>query len=118
MSYHSLLTDNCDLFHLENEEAVCGKFGIPAEDWQMTLSYPDTPSLRGLACYVIEKNQSLMQEEPNTVIYQSYLVHFPLASDIRLHDKMVWNGVSLKLQHPKMVKNHHIEVMAVRKENL
>ncbi|MGW6161225.1 DUF3599 family protein, partial [Bacillus altitudinis] len=52
------------------------------------------------------------------VIYQSYLVHFPLASDIRLHDKMVWNGISLKLQQPKRVKNHHMEVMAVRKENL
>ena len=118
MSYHSLLTDRCDLFHLEHQEASRGKFGIPADDLQMNLSYPGAPSLTDLACYVIEKNQSLVQEEPNTVIYQSYLVHFPLASDIRLHDKMVWNGVSLKLQQPKIVKNHHIEVMAVRKENL
>ncbi|MDR0125291.1 MULTISPECIES: YqbH/XkdH family protein [Bacillus] len=118
MSYQSLLTDRCDLYHLEREEAAQGKFGIPAGDLQITLSYSDTPSLRDVSCYVIEKSQSLVQEEPKTVIYQSYLVHFPLASDIRLHDKMVWNGVSLKLQQPKIVKNHHIEVMAVRKENL
>ncbi|MEK4336329.1 MULTISPECIES: YqbH/XkdH family protein [Bacillus] len=118
MSYDSLLTDRCDLFHLENEEAVRGKFGIPAGDLQTDISYPDTPSMRDVSCYVVEKIQSLVQEEPNTVIYQSYLVHFPLASDIRLHDKMVWNGISLKLQQPKRVKNHHMEVMAVRKENL
>ncbi|AOZ89553.1 DUF3599 domain-containing protein [Bacillus xiamenensis] len=118
MSYESLLTDRCDLFHLENEEPVRGKYGIPAGDMQMTPAYPDAPSIRDLACYVVEKNQSLVQEEPNTVIYQSYLVHFPIASDIRLHDKMVWNGISLKLQQPKRVKQHHIEVMAVRKENL
>lgn len=118
MSYHSLLTDRCDLFHLEKQEAMHSKFGIPTGDLQMTLSYSEVPSLRDLACYIIEKSQSLVQEEPNTVIYQSYLVHFPLGSDVRLQDKMVWNGVSLKLQQPKIVKNHHIEVMAVRKENV
>ncbi|OLP64071.1 Phage-like element PBSX protein XkdH [Bacillus pumilus] len=118
MSYHSLLTDRCDLFHLEEERPVNSKFGIPVGDLQMTQAYPLAPSSKDLACYVIEKNQSLVQEEPNTVIYQTYLVHFPLASDIRLHDKIVWNGVSLKLHQPKIVKNHHIEVMAVRKENL
>lgn len=55
MSYDSLLTDRCDLFHLENEEAVRGKFGIPAGDLQTDLTYPDTPSMRDVACYVVEK---------------------------------------------------------------
>ena len=78
MSYEALLTDRCDLFHLEEQQAVKSKFGIPTGDLQKVLSYPETPHAKNLTCYVIEKNQSIVQEEPNTVIYQSYLVHFPM----------------------------------------
>lgn len=62
MSYQSLLTDRCDLFHLEHKESARGKFGIPADDLQMTLSYPDAPSLTDLACYVIEKTSHLCKK--------------------------------------------------------
>ncbi|WP_144514926.1 DUF3599 family protein, partial [Bacillus pumilus] len=51
-------------------------------------------------------------------IHQSYLVHFPITADVRVNDKVVWEGVTLKLQKPRQIKNHHIEVVAMRSESL
>ncbi|MEC0714386.1 DUF3599 family protein, partial [Bacillus haynesii] len=47
-----------------------------------------------------------------------FLVHFPASADIRLNDKGIWEGTSYKLQKPRKVKNHHIEVTAVRSDDL
>ncbi|MGE6629838.1 YqbH/XkdH family protein [Bacillus sp. NPDC077027] len=118
MSYQSLLTDRCDIYHLQEKSAVASKFGVPATDIQSTFTYPDEPDVKQQSCYFTEKSQTLIQQEPNTTIYQSYLVHFPASADIRIHDKIVWDGLTMTLQKPKKLKNHHLEVMAIRSENL
>lgn len=67
---------------------------------------------------ILRKNQSIVQQDPEKVIYHSYLAHFPADADVRLHDLAVWNGVSYTLQQPRNIKGHHLEVLAVRDEKL
>ncbi|APT47391.1 DUF3599 family protein [Bacillus safensis] len=118
MSYQSLLTDRCDLFHLQEEQAAGNHFGIPVQDAQPLFSYPEEPDQVDQACYFTERNQNITQQEPNATIHQSYLVHFPITADVRVNDKVVWEGIALKLQKPRKIKNHHIEVVAMRSESL
>ncbi|MGK9391316.1 DUF3599 family protein [Bacillus sp. RK1064] len=118
MSYQSLLTDRCDIYHLQEEQKTGNLYGIPVQDAQPVFSYPDEPDQVAQPCYFTEKNQSITQQEPNATIHQSYLVHFPGNTDVRLNDKVVWEGVTLKLQKPRRIKNHHIEVVAMRSESL
>lgn len=116
MSYRKLLTDRCDVYHLK-AEGTTGKYGVPGEDKQY---YSDTPDLTDVPCYFTERGQAqaISQGEPNTVVTQSFLVHFLPTEDIRLKDKVVFSGAVFELQTPRKVKNHHWEVMAVRNESL
>ncbi|MGP3738412.1 DUF3599 family protein [Bacillus sp. 4A_MP2] len=118
MSYQSLLTDRCDIYHLQTEQLSKDRYGIPVQDAQPLFSYPDEPDEPDQACYFTERNQNITQQEPNATIHQSYLVHFPINADVRLNDKVEWEGVTLKLQKPRRIKNHHIEVVAMRNESL
>ncbi|KAA6450350.1 DUF3599 family protein [Bacillus swezeyi] len=118
MSYSRLLTHRCDIYHLKEEQPAESRYGVPVQDGQPEFSYPDEPDILEQACYFTEKNQTVVQQEPNTLIVQTLLVHFPIFADIRLNDKVTWEGASYKLQKPKKIKNHHIEVTAVRSENL
>ncbi|AGG62011.1 YqbH/XkdH family protein [Bacillus subtilis] len=115
MSYQSLLTHRCDIYHLqEKKENRKQKFGVPVEDVQPVFSYPDEPDIENQPCYFTEKSQSIIQQESNVSIYQSFLVHFPATADIRVNDRAVWDGTAYKLQKPRKIRNHHWEVTAVR----
>lgn len=118
MSYQSLLTDRCDIYHLQTEQLSNNHFGVPVQDAQPVFSYPDEPDQVDQACYFTERNQNITQQEPNATIHQSYLVHFPSNADVRINDKVVWEGITLKLQKSRKIKNHHIEVIAMRSESL
>ncbi|MCY8354612.1 YqbH/XkdH family protein [Bacillus haynesii] len=118
MSYSRLLTHRCDVYHLKEEQPAESRYGVPVQDGQPEFSYSDEPDILDQACYFTEKNQSVVQQEPNTLIVHSFLVHFPASADIRLNDKVIWEGTSYKLQKPRKIKNHHIEVTAVRSDNL
>jgi len=117
MSYRNLLIHRCDIYHLTKKENG-GSWGIPSEDLEEEFSYNDVPDLLNEPCYFTEKNQTITQGDPNPTIIQSFLVHFLPTADIRVNDKVVWNGVEFKLQMPKKIRNHHIEVTAVRSEKL
>lgn len=118
MSYSSLLTDRCDIYHLNEQPNVGGGWGIPGDDSQKEYTYSALPNLEGVRCYVTEKSQYVGAGEPNTKVFREYLVHFLPATDVRMHDKMVWNGEELILQLPRKIKNHHIEVRALRRGSL
>ncbi|BDG48779.1 DUF3599 family protein [Parageobacillus sp. KH3-4] len=119
MSYRNLLIHRCDVYHLTaTNDEPSGSFGVPIEDFQPEYEYPETPDLVNEPCYFTEKNQTIVQGDPNNTIIQSFLIHFLPNADIRVNDKVVWNGVEFILQIPKKIRNHHIEVTAVRRENL
>jgi|GEM_PF-377748 len=123
MSYRNLLIHRCDVYHLTRNESS-GSWGIPGDDMEEEFTYGETPDLINVPCYFAEKsyftrkNQAITQDEPHQTIVQSFLVHFLPSVDIRVNDKVVWNGIEFKLQIPKKIRNHHIEVTAVRRDNL
>lgn len=115
MSYRKLLTDRCDIYHLVESTSSPG-YGLPGEP---VYSYPKEPDLVNIPCYFTERqHQSITQGEPGAEITQSFLVHFLIGTDIRLNDKVFFNGVEYKAQVPKPIKKHHIEVTVVRQGSL
>ena len=114
MSYKKLLTHRCDIYHLKSRETG-GSFGVPGEK---EFYYDDTPDISDVRCYFTERNQSIVQLDPNNMIIKSYSVHFMNGSDIRVNSKVVWDGVSFKSQKPRKIKNHHQEVTMTRNDNL
>ena len=114
MSFRSLLTDKCDIYHLQERTNSPG-YGLPGES---EFEYPETPDLIEVPCKFTEKGQSITQGEPGAEIIYTLGVSFLSDVDVRLNDKLVWNGMELKTQIPRKIKNHHIEVTAIRKGSL
>ncbi|WP_373325628.1 DUF3599 family protein [Sporomusa paucivorans] len=114
MSFRSLLTDKCDIYHLIETTTSPG-YGLPGET---EYSYPDTPDAADVPCKFTEKNQNITQGEPGAEIVHSFDVNFLPDVDVRLNDKLVWNGMEFKAQIPRKIKNHHIEVVVTRKGTL
>lgn len=117
MSYENLLTDTCDIYHLKKQATSKG-WGIPEEDTQKEYFYDDVPDHKDVESYFVESNQTVIQSEPNQVITEVYKVHFLKSTDIRINDKIVWGGASYKARKPRLIKNHHIEVIVTRSDNL
>ncbi|MEN1969019.1 DUF3599 family protein [Lentibacillus sp. N15] len=118
MSYKKLLTDRCDIYHLQAEDTENPTFGVPVEDMQRNHYFPDAPDHKDVHSYFVENNQTVVQAEPNQVITEVYDVHFLKSTDIRLGDKVVWGGIVYKARKPRLIKNHHIEVVVYRSENI
>jgi hypothetical protein len=114
MSFAKMLTDKCNIYHL-NESTSTPGYGIPG-DTQFT--YNDQPDLIDVPCKFTEKSQSITQGEPGAEIVHSFAVSFLISADVRLNDKMIFNGAEFKAQIPHKVKNHHIEVTVIRKGSL
>ncbi|MDT9719131.1 DUF3599 family protein [Paenibacillus sp. ClWae2A] len=114
MSYEDMLTDRCDIYHMQLS-AGPGRFGVPAAP---ELKYGSVPDAIDVSCWFVEKGQSINQAEPNNEILHSFLVHFLPDTDVRVNDKVVWNGVELTLQVPRDLRGHHWEVTATRRANL
>jgi hypothetical protein len=114
MSFARLLTDKCSIHHL-NESTSSPGYGLPG-DTQFT--YNDQPDVIDVPCKFTEKSQSITQGEPGAEIVHSFAVSFLISTDIRLNDKVIFEGAEYKAQIPRKVKNHHIEVTVTRKGSL
>ncbi|MBY8913808.1 YqbH/XkdH family protein [Bacillus sp. YC2] len=114
MSYERLLTDRCDIYHETASVPESGRFGIPAHKLQPVFTYPDTPDEQDVPCCFTEKQQQLIQLEPDHKVYQRFLVHFPITAVLRVNDKIIWENHVYILEVPKKVRNHHWEAIAVR----
>lgn len=114
MSFRSLLTDKCNIYHLQETSSSPG-YGLPGES---KFKYPETPDLFDVPCKFTEKGQTITQGEPGAEIVHSFNVILLPGIDVRLNDKLVWNRMEFKAQIPQKIKNHHIEVAVVRKGKL
>lgn len=114
MSFRQMLSHTCDIYHLERSGRARG-YGLPDEERH---AYPEKPDYEGVACYIVEKSQSLAQGEPGKKRVSSYSATFLIGTDIRVNDKLVFEGTTLKAQVPRKIKNHHIVVTAVCDEYL
>ncbi|OLN21854.1 DUF3599 domain-containing protein [Domibacillus antri] len=118
MSYENLLVHRCDVYRLEAPVPSTGAFGVPVDQIARAPVYDAVPVASGVPCYFTERSQSVVQGEPNQTIFQSYLVHFLAEADIRINDKVVWDNTSFILQKPRLIRDHHKEVTAIRSDNL
>ena len=114
MSFSKMLTDKCNIYHL-NESISSPGYGMPG-DTQFT--YNDQPDLVDVPCKFTEKSQNITQGDPGAEIVHSFAVSFLINADIRLNDKVVFEGAEYKAQIPRKVKKHHIEATVTRKGNL
>lgn len=114
MSYKKLLTDKCDIYHLKSEDTERPTYGVPVDDVQKRQYYSDEPDHEDVKSYFTESSQAIAQAEPNKVITEVYDVHLLKSTDIRLGDKVVWDGVAYVARKPRLIKNHHIEVVVYR----
>lgn len=118
MSYKKLLTDRCDIYRLEEKEVAAPTYGVPASSIVKQKEHEEIPIDQEVHCLFVEKNQSVVQGEPAQALVQSYRVHFLPNADIRLNDKVTWEGDEFILQKPRKIRNHHQEVTAVRSVRL
>lgn len=114
MSYANLLTDRCDIFHLvESKETAA--YGVPGET---DYEYPALPDLQAVPCLFAKESLQVSKDEPGVKIIQSFLVHFFIGTDARFNDKVIFNGYVYRLEVPRNIRNHHIEVRAVKDDSL
>lgn len=114
MSFKSLLTDRCSIYHIVETSTSPG-YGLPGE---AVFNYGELPDLEDMPCKFTEKGLSITQGEPGSEIVHSFAVSFLISADIRLNDKVIFEGAEYKAQIPRKVRNHHIVVTVIRKENL
>lgn len=117
MSFRNMLKDVCDIYHLKAENSSSQPtFGVPVADMQQQYDYPKEPDLSKVPAYFVEKSQSIAQGEPQRQLIQSYKVYFLPDADVRTNDRVVYEGSAFRLQKPRRIRNHHIEVTAVIEE--
>lgn len=114
MSYQSMLIHECDIHHLKTTPGET-KFGVPGEPSQGYIEVPDLLSVR---CFFSKQGMAgraeIVDKTPGQYITEVYLVHFMPTVDVRLNDRVVWDGVEYILQKPRGLRGHHIEVVAIR----
>lgn len=118
MSYKKLLTHRCDVYRLEAQNSAALTYGVDASFIVKKKEHNLVPVATHIPCYFTEKNQSVVQGEPNQALVQSFLVHFLPNADILMNDKVIWDGEEFILQKPRKIRNHHQEVTAVRSARL
>lgn len=116
MSFKKMLIHKCDVYHLQNNNEEV-KFGVPTNTKQ---TYNAVPDLLDVQCYFSKDGRmsTIVQADPNAIVSESLNVFFPKNTDVRVNDKVLYEGTTYKLKTPRKVRNHHIEVEAVRVENL
>jgi hypothetical protein len=114
MSYADLLTDRCDIFHLvENQKAAA--YGVPGET---QYTYSVLPDREKVPCLFGKELLHVNKDEPGVTIVQSFLVHFFDDADVRFNDKVIFNGTTYRLEVPRSIRGHHIEVRAVKDDSI
>lgn len=118
MSFKKLLTDRCDIYHLESRESTKSNYGVPIEDMQKEYYYPEVADHENVRSYFTENNQTVIQSDPNKVITEIYDVRFLKSANIQFGDKIIWKDVVYTARRPRLIRNHHIEVVVYRSENV
>ncbi|MFD0825851.1 DUF3599 family protein [Neobacillus sp. M.A.Huq-85] len=114
MSYENLLTDRCSVYHLIKEQET-SSYGVPGET---KYEYPANPDLLDIPCLFGKSSQKIYNSEPGVVFIETFLVHFFIGTDVRFNDKVIFNGTTYRLDVPRNIRSHHIEVTAVRDDSI
>lgn len=115
MSYENLLVDRCDIYLLKSKDKSVG-YGINNQEKE--FYYDTVPDYSEVPCYFTNSTSNITQGEPAAAVYESFKVHFKKGTDIHVNSIIVKDNIKYKLQIPRNIRNHHIEVIAIREEYL
>lgn len=113
MSYEKLLDQLCDIYPLKTKEVSKG-YGVTKKE----NYYEETPTYENVPCYFKRKSLSLTQGQPINKVYEIWNVHFLINTDIGSNYKIVKDGISYITEIPIKPRNHHIEVIVKRNDEL
>lgn len=119
MSYKSLLVDKVDIYHLKDQILNYG-YGIESEpnEGDKQYYYDSVPDYQNVPCYCYFINSSIAKLDVNNKVYETLKINFLIGADVRINSKVKYEGEFYILQTPKKIKNHHIEVIAIREDYL
>lgn len=109
-NFERLLNHKCDIYHYQAKEVSKG-YGLSS----IQDGYPDTPDIKSINCHFHAETLNVAQGEPHQDITARRKVDFPIGTDIRLNDKVVYEGISYYAELPVNVREHHISVYLQRK---
>lgn len=97
----------CDIFHLQSAPASPG-YGLPESP---AFSYPDEADEKSVRCHFGVKSAAVTvtQMEPANMLDAKLKLTFPVSTDIRLNDKIVWadTGFVFTAEVPRNIRGHH-----------
>lgn len=111
MSFEKLLNHKCDIYHYQALTVDKG-FGLSSQK----DGYPDTPDISDVKCHIHSESVSVSQSAPHQDIAARRKADFLPETDIRLNDKVVYDGLVYYAEVPNNIRNHHISVYLQRKD--
>lgn len=109
-SFERLLNHKCDIYHHQTENRDLG-YGLSS----IVDGYPETADLFGVICHFHKETINVVQSEPHQDIIARRKVDFPLNTDIRINDKVNFEGLTYYAEVPQNIRNHHLTVYLQRK---
>lgn len=109
-NFERLLNHKCDIYHYQSVSVDKG-YGLSS----IKDVYPDTPDIFNQKCHINKESINVVQSEPHSDIVARRQADFLLGTDIRLNDKVVYDGLTYYAECPQNIRNHHITVYLQRK---
>lgn len=107
-----LLIHTCDLYYQQKKEES-KNYGLPSEE---EFFFDSEPSKTDVKCYIYQSGLAnrTNNTEPFETITEIINAIFALNEVIRHNDRLVFNGITYRIDNPMPVRNHHIETTLVR----
>ncbi len=99
MSYTSLLTNTCDIYHFAEASRTQG-----------TPSFSPVPAAAGIPCRLSYERGREVEQDAEAVVFSEVTLFLPAGTDIRTGDKIVVNGETYYALPPRRAGAHHLEV--------
>lgn len=116
MGYEQMLTHRCTLYRIKAATQVT-EYGVAVEQRN---TYEATPYATDEPCYAYKSGRGtfVTQGSPNSVLSEPLTVHFLKDSGIQINDKVVMDGAEYIAKQPRLIRDHHIEVIVEQVVNL
>lgn len=109
MSFQSMLDKKCNIHKVKQANGT-GNYGLPSQE---VFSYSETPDFTDIQCsYVITKGSVSRFESAGPVVSLDTKFFFLSGTNVALGDVLNCDGKYYRLDNPKDVRGHHIEVLA------
>ena len=109
-NFEKLLNHKCDITHCVTGDSNVG-YGLKSKN----TTYPEKSDLTDIRCHFHSESLNVNQGEPHQDLVSRRKVDFPIDTDVRLNDKVVFDGLTYYAEVPNNVRDHHITVYVQRK---